>query len=144
MFSLALLTAFALAADSKDDRGLVAVIKLDRATDVSYEKEILPLLSDKCIHCHSDTIVRGKYDMGTYESVLKGGKSGAAIVPGKSADSLLVQMAGHVKKPFMPPKGEEDLTPQELALVKLWIDQGAKGTNVARPKAAVNVSSTSI
>ena len=34
--------------------------------------------------------------------------------------------AGQTEKPFMPPKGEEPLTPEELALIKLWIDQGAK------------------
>src|SRR5262249_47824873 len=48
------------------------------------------------------------------------------IVTGKSADSPLVKSAGKTFKPFMPPKDEEPLTPQELALIKLWIDQGAK------------------
>ena len=69
--------------------------------------------------------------------VLAGGGPGPAVVAGKAADSLLVKMAGHTAKPFMPPPGEADLTPQELALVKLWIDQGAKGATVARGRPAV-------
>src|SRR5215472_1292063 len=48
------------------------------------------------------------------------------ILPGKSADSLLIKLCGRTEKPNMPPKKEEPMTPEELALVKLWIDQGAK------------------
>src|SRR5207237_7595629 len=49
---------------------------------------------------------------------------------------LLIQAAGKTQKPFMPPKNEEPLTPEELALLKLWIDQGAKPplTRRERPK----------
>ena len=39
---------------------------------------------------------RGKFDLGTYESLIKGGKRGSPILPGKAQDSLLVKMAGHV------------------------------------------------
>jgi WD40 repeat protein len=48
------------------------------------------------------------------------------VVANKSADSLLVRQTGKTQKPYMPPKDEEPLTPQELAILKLWIDQGAK------------------
>src|SRR5690349_17204933 len=59
---------------------------------------------------------------------MKGGaKRGAkVVVPGKSADSFLFQACSRQVKPIMPPKTEEPLTSQELSLVKLWIDDGAK------------------
>src|SRR5262249_2978276 len=68
-------------------------------------------------------------DLAAYESFMKGGKRGAPVVPGKSASSLVIKLAGKTRKPFMPPKSEEPLTPSELALLKLWIDQGARASN---------------
>jgi len=117
----------------------IAVIELKRTTPVLYDKEIEPILVHKCAVCHSDNIKEGKLDLGSYEGLMKGGKHGVAIVPGKSADSLLVKLVGRTEKKFMPPKGEEPLTPEELALLKLWIDQGAKApaTKRERPKVIV-------
>src|SRR5262249_25122649 len=61
---------------------------------------------------------------------LKGGKRGPAIVSGRADDSLLFKMAAHRVEPTMPPKEKRKdfppLTPDELGLLKLWIDQGAK------------------
>src|SRR5205823_656494 len=92
---------------------------------------------NKCLFCHSGAVKEGKFDLGSYEGLLKGGKRGKPIVPGKSADSLLVKLAGKTDKPAMPPKTEEPLTPDELALVKLWIDQGAKPPSGLRAKPKV-------
>jgi WD40 repeat protein len=117
----------------------IAVVKLERTTPVLYDKEIEPILVNKCAVCHSDSIKEGKLDLGSYEGLMKGGKRGAAIVPGKSGDSLLVKLVGRAEKKIMPPKGEEPLTPEELALLKLWIDQGAKApaSKRERPKVIV-------
>ncbi len=110
----------------------IKVVKLDRKDPVSYEKDVEPVLVDKCVFCHSGSVKEGKLDMGTYESLMKGGKKGVAVVPGKPDDSLLIKLSGRTQKPTMPPKNEEPLKPEELALVKLWIEQGAKGpTGVA-------------
>src|SRR6185437_8723272 len=82
----------------------------------------------------------GKLDMGNYEALMKGGKHGAAIVPAKSGESLLIKLASKTQKKFMPPKGEKPLTPEELALIKLWIDQGAKAPTMRRERPKVIVS----
>ena len=61
--------------------------------------------------------------------LLKGGKHGPALKPGVSDDSLLFRMAAHRVEPAMPPLAKKDqkpLTPEELGLLKLWIDAGAK------------------
>jgi WD40 repeat protein len=112
----------------------IQVVSLERKEPVTYDKDIEPILSNKCAYCHSGNLKEGKLDMASYETLLKGGKRGPAVVPGKSADSLLVKLAGKTVKPTMPPKKEEPLTPQELALIKLWIDQGAKAPTTVRER----------
>jgi WD40 repeat protein len=118
----------------------IPVVKLERTAPVLYDKEIESILVNKCAFCHSDNIKEGKLDMGSYEALLKGGKRGPAVVPGKSGESLLVKLAGKTQKPAMPPKSEEPLTPEELALIKLWIDQGAKAPSTKRERPKVIVT----
>ena len=118
----------------------IKVVELKRTTPVLYDKDIEPILVDKCAYCHSDNIKEGKLDMGNYESLMKGGKHGAPIVPAKSGESLLVKLVSKTQKKFMPPKGEKPLTPEELALIKLWIDEGAKAPTMRRERPKVIVS----
>src|SRR5205807_7713406 len=64
----------------------------------------------------------------------KGGSGGPAIVPGKSGESLLIDAvtgADGVEK--MPPEGEP-LTPEQIARLRLWIDQGAKAPAEKTPE----------
>src|SRR5437879_3789899 len=136
---LGLIAAFAPADDKKEKAAGIQPIKiitLSRKEPLSYEKDVEPILVNKCQFCHTGTIKEAQLDMATYETLMKGGKRGQPIVPGKSSESLLIQAAGKTQKPFMPPKNEEPLTPEELALLKLWIDQGAKPplTRRERPK----------
>ncbi len=57
---------------------------------------------------------------------MKGGESGPAIVPGKSVESLLVELvAGLDPDRRMPEKGDP-LTKQEVELIRIWVDQGAR------------------
>jgi WD40 repeat protein len=137
--ALTLFPVLALAGDKPSAPQAISVVALDRKEPVAYEKDVEPILANKCAFCHSGNLKEGRLDMGCYETLLKGGKRGPAVVPGKSADSLLVKLAGKTVKPFMPPKREEPLTPQELALIKLWIDQGARAPTGVRaaPKVAL-------
>ncbi len=137
LLAMTLNANLASAEDKKDPKEEtpepIKVVQLDRKDLVSYEKEIVPLLEKKCMYCHRGASIRGKYDMSTYEGLLKGGsKRSPAILPGRANDSPLIKMAGHTVIPVMPPPVEESpLTPEELALFKLWIDQGAKGPTTA-------------
>lgn len=110
-----------------DDAIAVAVPK--REKPVSYGREIADVLDAKCAGCHGAGLAESKLNMETVAGMLKGGKHGPAIVPGKADESLLFKMAAHRVKPFMPPAEKKDLqplTPAELGLLKLWIDSGAK------------------
>jgi WD40 repeat protein len=110
----------------------IKVIELKRKTPVLYDKDIEPILVNKCAFCHSGNVKESKLDLSSYESLVKGGKRGKSIVPGNSAASLLVKLSAKANRPFMPPRSEEALSPEELALIKLWIDQGAKAPSGVR------------
>ena len=111
--------------------GALPVGKLDRKDTVDFEKEVLPIFRANCLACHNTTKAKADLNLETPQLILKGGDSGPSVVPGKSADSLLFKVCTHLEEPEMPPAGNKsgakNLTPPELALLKLWIDQGAKG-----------------
>jgi hypothetical protein len=106
------------------------VAKLDRKTPVDFHEEIVPILKTNCTACHNKTTTKADLNIETPALMLKGGESGPAIVSGKASESLLFQSAIHDSDSEMPPKGNKvgavNLSPEELALLKLWIDQGAK------------------
>ncbi len=144
LFLLALLPLAAPAADDTKElpknQQPIKIVTLDRKEPVSYDKDIEPILTNKCAFCHSGSLKEGKLDMGNYESLIKGGKKGVPIIPGKATESLLYMLSSKTMKPLMPPKSEEPLAPEELALIKLWIDQGAKAPTGMREKKLIVVS----
>lgn len=112
------------------------VATLNRDTPVDFNAEIVPFMKKNCFACHNETKAKAKLVLESPEAILKGGDTGPAIIPGNAADSLLFTTAAHIEEPIMPPdkntSNAVNLNPQELALLKLWIDQGAKGTaNIA-------------
>src|SRR4051812_17230866 len=142
ILTLAAALPVAAGAQSKKEQGPVKVVELNRKDPVVYEKEVEPIFYKKCIACHSGSVKEGKLDISSYEGLVKGGKRGTAIVPGKGNESLIIKLMSRTEhKPFMPPRGEDPIVPEEMALVKLWIDQGAKApTGVReRPKIVVSV-----
>ncbi|MDB5386277.1 MAG: Protein of unknown function (DUF1553)/Protein of unknown function (DUF1549)/Planctomycete [Planctomycetaceae bacterium] len=117
--------------------GLICVANIARADEpVDFSRGILPILSDKCYHCHGPDEQTRKAElrfdtrMGAFR-VLDGH---SVIVPGKSADSELYRrITSSDPEELMPPKSaNRALTPRQIELLKRWIDQGAKwGTHWA-------------
>jgi WD40 repeat protein len=89
-----------------------------------YDHDVLPVLQEHCLSCHAASDPQGELVMETYEDLMRGGEHGAAIVPGQSDKSRLVQMIDGKAKPKMPPKKE--LPGDALAVIKAWIDAGAE------------------
>ncbi len=98
-------------------------------TTQSGFKSVEAIFQEKCVACHNHTTRKGELNLESYESLMAGGKRGAAVLPGKSGDSLLVKMIEGSVKPRMP-LGDE-LSAAEIKLIKAWIDAGASGTNAA-------------
>jgi len=121
-----LATAISNSAEGKPIQ--IAAVKHDGS--VSFQKEVLPILRRNCLACHNDTDAEGDLVLETSAKILEGGAEGPAVVVGKSAESLLLMLASHQKDPIMPPADNDvrakPLTPDQLGLIKLWIDQGAK------------------
>jgi WD40 repeat protein len=109
----------------------IPIAKLARTSAVDFESEVLPIFRTSCLACHNRTTTKGGLVLETPKTILAGGDDGPAVVPGKSGESALLRSAAHLEKPFMPPHDNKakapNLTSEQLALVKLWIDQGAKG-----------------
>lgn len=117
----------------------VKIVKLARKTPVVYEKDIEPIFYKRCISCHSGKVLDSNFDISSYEKLIKGGKRGSPVLPGKSHKSFLYTTLTRTKRPYMPPRGEDPVTPEELALIKLWIDQGAKAPKGASQVAKVKI-----
>ncbi|MBM3871470.1 MAG: DUF1549 domain-containing protein, partial [Verrucomicrobia bacterium] len=97
------------------------------AAPVDYVKEIKPLLREQCYQCHGATQPKHGLRLDTAASALKGGKSGPAIKPGKSSDSLLVQViSGPHKDITRMPYKKPPLVDAQIALLRRWIDEGAQ------------------
>jgi mono/diheme cytochrome c family protein len=93
---------------------------------IDFDRDVKPILAKNCFACHGPDKQKGGLRLDRKADALRGGDSGNAVVPGKSADSLLIQLAsGQDKDRVMPPKGDR-LTAAEVATLRAWIDQGAK------------------
>jgi hypothetical protein len=111
----------------------IPIANVQRAEPVVFEKDILPILQKNCLACHSLTEKQGDLVLESPQGILKGGDTGPAAISGKGAESLILKVASHQVEPVMPPAGNDvaakSLTSQELGLLKLWIDQGARGSS---------------
>lgn len=131
--ALAVAAAFTSAGAEPNTNAPIPFGAIDLKEPVVFDKHVFAIFSAKCVTCHDRKggLAEGGLDLTTAAETLKGGKRGPSAAPGKGAESLLVKLAAKQEKPFMPPKGEDPLTPQELSILKLWVDQGAKpGTNL--------------
>ncbi len=96
-------------------------------TLIDFQRQIQPIVTESCSECHSQDKRKGGLSLATYDDVLEGGKDGAVVRPGRSADSLLVHRITGKVEPQMP-KDNLPLSDAEIVLLRLWIDQGARAT----------------
>lgn len=95
-----------------------------KPTTVEFTRDVQPIFAKHCLSCHGAMKQKYGLRLDRKSDALKGGDGGRVIVPGKAADSLLIQLvSGHDKDRQMPPRGM--LSPAEIATLKTWIDEGA-------------------
>ncbi len=109
----------------------IAAEAISHEGPVDFQRELLPVLQKKCLACHNATDAESGLVLESPATILKGGNEGPSVVAGKPDESLVYLLASHQQEPVMPPEGNsanaQNMTPAELGLLKLWIEQGAKG-----------------
>jgi mono/diheme cytochrome c family protein len=96
--------------------------------DVSYAQDVVPILEARCWSCHGgvnpatgEPKIEKGLDMTTYDALMKGSEYGPIIEPGGPDDSLMLEM---IASGDMPKIGDM-LRPQEIELIRNWIQEGA-------------------
>ena len=92
-----------------------------------FESDILPIFKAHCLGCHSGPKAQAGLDLRTLDGVLKGGKTGPAVVPGTSDKSLLVEKIITRSMPPIDPK----LNDEQINQIRQWIDKGNLSTGAA-------------
>ncbi len=96
-----------------------------QSADDFFESRVRPVLAQKCADCHSERRRRGGLRVTSLEDLLRGGRSGPAIVPGDPDASLLIQVVRHEVEDLEMPQDADPLSAREIAGLVEWIRMDA-------------------
>jgi hypothetical protein len=111
------------------------------AAPVDYVREVKPILAENCYRCHGASQQKHGLRLDTAAFALKGGETGPAFKPGQSTVSLMIQAVKgtHPDISQMPYK-KPPLSAAQIALIELWIDQGASAPANEAPEPSLHWS----
>ena len=136
-FALCFTLLFALACGDAFGAAPIDETKLPPAATnaVDFLRDIKPILDASCLKCHGPEKPKSRFRVDDRAALLKGGETGAAVIPGQGAKSPLIHyVARLVPEMEMPPEGKGDpLTPPQVALLRAWIDQDLPWIGVEPP-----------
>ncbi len=115
-------------------------VEPDAARLEYFEKSVRPLLIARCLKCHGPEKQKGGLRLDSLRSILAGGGNGPAVVPGKPAESLLVDAIRYGDVVQMPPKSK--LPADEIATLVKWVEIGAPWPVEADKASAVRPKSS--
>ena len=81
------------------------------------------ILARECYSCHNQVKRAGALSLHTYQTFMKGGNNGPALVPGRSDESRMIRMVEGLLEPTMPEDGF--LADQDIEVLRAWVDAGA-------------------
>jgi len=95
--------------------------------EVTYTSDVQPVLEEHCDECHGDNRRKGGLNLDSRDMLMRGGKTGSVVETGNSAGSGLVHRIGGIAgdRP-MPPSNKPHLTPEQIGVLRAWIDQGLR------------------
>src|SRR3954451_16812070 len=87
--------AFALTAEE--------IAKLPPAANrrIDFAHDVKPILDASCVKCHGRGRDKGKFNFDSVENLMKGGESGAPLVPGASAESILIELVAGIDPDYV-------------------------------------------
>lgn len=98
----------------------------DVVKEVTFAKDLEPVLKAACVECHGSTDPKGGFRADSAEAILKGGKTyGKSVTPGDPKKSPLLTIVAGLDEDLPLPQ-KHKLTPRQVELIKLWVEQGAK------------------
>ncbi len=110
----------------------ITLVATAQEADVSFHRDVLPILRVNCFSCHKPNKAKGGVDLTTHNAFLRGGDTGPIIAAGDAKKSKLIEsICG--EEPEMP-KDAEPLSAREIALISRWITQGAKSDEHAEAR----------
>ena len=133
LIALGLLTAMPVPAmvAAPQDNSSIPIAALQRNSPVDFETEVLPMFTQSCLACHNAKKAKADLVLETPQTIAAGSEYGPVIAPADADNSRLLLVAAHRDDPVMPPANNKvkapNLTSEQLAILKLWIEQGAKG-----------------
>ena len=95
-----------------------------QASQELFKAQVRDILIENCLNCHGGDATEAELDISTRAGLLAGGKSGAAVSPGKAQESLLYKLVAHQAEPAMP-YFEEKLPDDAVSAIAEWINSGA-------------------
>jgi len=107
---------------------------------IDFVRDIQPILSKNCYGCHGPDKQEKELRWDVRSSALKGGTSGPAIVPGKSAESRMIHLVAGLEKDLVMPKKGARLSAEEIGLLRGWIDQGVSWPDAVATAAVADKS----
>ncbi len=91
----------------------------------AFEREILPVLRSRCVRCHGPQKQDGRLRLDSRQTLLRGGRSGPAVLAGDSAHSPLFRAIIDLDPGLRMPPEEPPLPEQDIDRIRIWIDLGA-------------------
>lgn len=113
-----------------------AVLPEPASRPVDFVRDIQPLLEASCVKCHAKGKEKGGFSLETRERFFKGGDTDAGATVGKSGESYVVELLSSSDPNEVMPKKGSKWTPEQIGLLRAWIDQGAhwpEGVTFAKP-----------
>src|SRR5579883_88444 len=92
---------------------------------VDFASDVQPILAKHCYTCHGPDKQRGGFRLDRKPDALRGGDSGTAIVPGKTAESLLLKKLTSTDAKERMPLGRDPLSAEQIRTLSAWIEAGA-------------------
>jgi ankyrin repeat protein len=103
---------------------LTGTVSAETDSKVDFGRDVLPLIRQNCMTCHGPNVQMNNFRLDRRSTAMRGGTR-SVIVPGSSASSrLYLRLVGKEFGNQMPPTGA--LKPEQVAVIKAWIDQGAE------------------